>query len=211
MAKRMILMLGVTAVLLTALGFFKFKQVQSAVQAATFQPPPESVTSVVVQREVWPATTAVIGTMEAVHGVMVSSDLPGTVARINFESGKAVRQGDVLVELDTREEHAQLQPRQPGPVLFDEAVAMRADAGPSADLTRRGWADCGLVLSATSSGTETAFDDDDDIKFREMQGRRRSGSHHPNACVTLVRKSPRGLFDVPKARAYYRYRSAKRT
>ena len=108
MAKRMILMLGVTAVLLTALGFFKFKQVQSAVQAATFQPPPESVTSVVVQREVWPATTAVIGTMEAVHGVMVSSDLPGTVARINFESGKAVRQGDVLVELDTREEHAQL-------------------------------------------------------------------------------------------------------
>jgi membrane fusion protein, multidrug efflux system len=108
MAKRMILMLGVTAVLLTALGFFKFKQVQSAVQAASFQPPPESVTSVVVQREVWPTTTAVIGTMEAVHGVMVSSDLPGTVARINFESGKAVRQGDVLVELDTREEHAQL-------------------------------------------------------------------------------------------------------
>ena len=34
MAKRMFLMLGVTAVLLTALGFFKFKQVQSAVQAA---------------------------------------------------------------------------------------------------------------------------------------------------------------------------------
>ncbi|MGZ4731443.1 MAG: efflux RND transporter periplasmic adaptor subunit [Terriglobales bacterium] len=108
MAKRMFLMLGVTAVLLTALGFIKFKQVQSAVQAASFQPPPEAVTSVVVKREVWPSTTAVIGTMEAVRGVMVSADLPGSVARINFDSGKSVRAGDVLVELDTRQERAQL-------------------------------------------------------------------------------------------------------
>jgi membrane fusion protein (multidrug efflux system) len=38
----------------------------------------------------------------------VSADLPGTVARINFDSGKAVQQGDVLVELDTRQERAQL-------------------------------------------------------------------------------------------------------
>ena len=108
MAKRMFLMLGVVAVLLTALGFMKFKQVQSAVHAAAYQPPPEAVTSVVVQKQQWAATTAVIGTMEAVHGVMVSADLPGSVARIAFESGQAVRQGDVLVELDTREEHAQL-------------------------------------------------------------------------------------------------------
>ena len=62
----------------------------------------------VVKREQWPSTTAVIGTMEAVHGVMVSADLPGTVAKINFDSGKAVREGDVLVELDTRQERAQL-------------------------------------------------------------------------------------------------------
>jgi membrane fusion protein (multidrug efflux system) len=108
MAKRMFLMLGVVAVLLTALGFMKFKQVQTAVQAAAYQPPPEAVTSVVVQKEQWAATTAVIGTMEAVHGVMVSADLPGSVARIAFESGQAVREGDILVELDTREEHAQL-------------------------------------------------------------------------------------------------------
>jgi membrane fusion protein, multidrug efflux system len=108
MAKRMLVMLGLTAVLLTGLGFLKFKQVQSAVQAAAYQPPPEAVTSIVVKREQWPATTAVIGTMEAVHGVMVSADLPGTVDRINFDSGKAVREGDVLVELDTRQERAQL-------------------------------------------------------------------------------------------------------
>jgi len=108
MAKRMLVMLGLTAVLLTGLGFMKFRQIQSAVQAASFQPPPEAVTSIVVNREQWPTTTAVIGTMEAVHGVMVSADLPGTVEKINFDSGKAVREGEVLVELDTRQERAQL-------------------------------------------------------------------------------------------------------
>jgi len=108
MAKSMILMLGVMATLLTALGFMKFKQIKTAVQASAYQPPPEAVTSVVAQAEVWPATTGVIGTMEAVHGVMVSSDLPGTVTKINFDSGKAVHEGDILVELDTREERAQL-------------------------------------------------------------------------------------------------------
>src|SRR5271170_322863 len=108
MAKRMVFMLGVTAVLLAALGFVKFKQIQSGVQAAAYQPPPEAVTSIVAVRQEWPATMSVIGTMEAVQGVTVSADLPGTVDRINFDSGKAVQEGDVLVELDTRQERAQL-------------------------------------------------------------------------------------------------------
>ncbi|HWX91599.1 MAG TPA: efflux RND transporter periplasmic adaptor subunit [Terriglobales bacterium] len=108
MAKRLFLVLGVMAVLLTALGFIKFKQFETAVQAAAFQPPPEAVTTVVVQREQWPSTMSVIGTMEAVHGVTISADLPGTVARIDFDSGKTVQAGDVLVELDTRQERAQL-------------------------------------------------------------------------------------------------------
>jgi membrane fusion protein, multidrug efflux system len=108
MAKRMILMLGAVVVLLAGLGFLKFKQIQSAVQASAFQPPPEAVTSIVAHREQWPATLAVIGTMEAVQGVTVSADLPGAVARIGFDSGKSVHEGDILVELDTRQERAQL-------------------------------------------------------------------------------------------------------
>src|SRR5215468_5256286 len=109
MAKRMILMLVVTVVVLATLGLVKFKQVQTAVQAsANFAPPPEAVTSVVAKQEVWPDSLSVIGTMEAVHGVMVSADLPGTVSKINFESGQSVKQGEVIVELDTRQERAQL-------------------------------------------------------------------------------------------------------
>jgi len=104
----MFLMLGVMVALVAALGFIKFRQVQSAVNASAFQPPPEAVTSIVAHREEWPATMSVIGTMEAVQGVTVSADLPGAVARIAFESGQSVHAGDVLVELDTRQERAQL-------------------------------------------------------------------------------------------------------
>ena len=109
MAKRMILMLTVTALVIAALGFVKVKQFQAAVsQAASFQPPPEAVTTIVAEAETWPTTLNAIGTVAAVQGVTVSADLPGTVERIAFESGKAVREGDVLVELDTRQERAQL-------------------------------------------------------------------------------------------------------
>jgi membrane fusion protein, multidrug efflux system len=109
MAKRMILMLAVTTAFLAALGFVKFKQIQTAVgQAAAFQPPPEAVTTLVGKQEQWPTAVNVIGTMAAVQGVTVSADLPGTVDRITFDSGRSVREGDVLVQLDTRQERAQL-------------------------------------------------------------------------------------------------------
>src|SRR5581483_4955589 len=109
MLKRMVMMLAVTAMFGAALGFVKFKQIQTAVgQAAAFQPPPEAVTTVIAKEEQWPQTLSAIGTVAAVQGVTVSADLPGTVDRIGFDSGRAVREGEVLAILDTRQEQAQL-------------------------------------------------------------------------------------------------------
>ena len=109
MAKRMIVMLALTGALVAGLGFVKFRQFQAAAgQAAAFQPPPEAVTTIVAKKETWPASLSAIGTIAPVQGVTVSADLPGTVDRIAFDSGRAVDEGDVLVELDTRQEQAQL-------------------------------------------------------------------------------------------------------
>jgi membrane fusion protein (multidrug efflux system) len=91
------------------LGFVKFRQIQDAVaQAAASQPPPEAVTTVIAKQEQWPATIKAIGTVAAVQGVSVSADLPGIVEQIAFESGGSVQEGDLLVQLDTRQEQAQL-------------------------------------------------------------------------------------------------------
>jgi len=108
MAKRMILMLVVAALFIAGLGYFKMRQVQAAVKSGSFQPPPVAVTTVVAQPETWPSTLSVVGSTVAIHGVTISADLPGTVDKINFDSGSFVHEGDVLVQLDTRQERAQL-------------------------------------------------------------------------------------------------------
>jgi membrane fusion protein (multidrug efflux system) len=109
MKKRMILMLTGLAAFITVLAVVKAKQVQAAVaHFASFQPPPEAVTTIVVRQEQWPATWSAIGTAAATRGVTVSADLAGIVDRISFESGRPVREGEVLVRLDVRQEQAQL-------------------------------------------------------------------------------------------------------
>ena len=109
MVKRMIAMLGATLLIVGGLGFVKFQQIQTAIaQGASFQPPPEAVTTIVASEEQWPSTLGVIGTVAAVQGVTVSADLPGTVERILFESGQSVSSGQILATMDTRQELAQL-------------------------------------------------------------------------------------------------------
>jgi membrane fusion protein (multidrug efflux system) len=109
MSKRMIVMLAAMTALTAGLGTVKFRQVQAgAAMAASFQPPPEAVTTVIARQEQWPSALNAIGTVEAVQGVTLSADLPGIVDAISFESGRMVQAGDVLVSLDTRQEQAQL-------------------------------------------------------------------------------------------------------
>jgi len=109
MVKRMILMLVLVAAGVGALAYVKFNQIQTAIaQGASYQPPPQAVTTINAQEEQWPTTVVAIGTVAAVQGVTVSADLPGIVEKIGFESGMEVSEGDVLVELDTRQEEAQL-------------------------------------------------------------------------------------------------------
>ncbi len=109
MKKRMILMLIVVVVFLAAIGSIKFFQIRGAMaQGASFQPPPEAVSTIVARQEEWPSTTGAIGSVVAVQGVTVSADLPGIVEKISFDSGRTVRAGDVLVKLDTSQEQAQL-------------------------------------------------------------------------------------------------------
>ena len=107
MAKRMIAMLVVVIAVIAVLGGFKYSQIKTAM-SQDWTAPPEAVTTVVATQQPWNATLSAIGTVAAVQGVTVSADLPGVVTAINFDSGRAVGKGDVLVQLDTKQERAQL-------------------------------------------------------------------------------------------------------
>jgi len=101
-------MLAVVIAFIAVIGGFKYFQIKKAMAGMSFQPPPEAVTTVVARQEEWNSTFKAIGTVAAKQGVTVSADLPGVVERIDFDSGRPVSKGQVLVVLDAKQERAQL-------------------------------------------------------------------------------------------------------
>jgi membrane fusion protein (multidrug efflux system) len=96
--------------IVAALGGIKFFQVRKAMaEYASFAPPPETVTSLIAKEEEWIPSLKAVGSTAAVQGVTVSTDEPGIVQKINFESGQTVKQGDLLVQLEVSQEQAQLR------------------------------------------------------------------------------------------------------
>ena len=71
--------------------------------------PPVTVSTEVAKAESWPPKIPAIGTLRAVQGVDVSSEVGGIVQKINFDSGQLVSEGTVLVQLDDSVEQADLQ------------------------------------------------------------------------------------------------------
>jgi membrane fusion protein, multidrug efflux system len=76
---------------------------------AEMGPPVQTVTSLVAAEETWVPALRAVGSTSAVQGVTVSTDQPGIVTKINFESGQIVQAGDLLVQLDVSQEEAQLR------------------------------------------------------------------------------------------------------
>jgi membrane fusion protein, multidrug efflux system len=107
--KRVLISIGGLLLVVGVLAGIKVSQIRSMIAAGeTFAPPSESVTSAVVQESEWQPALTSVGTAVAMRAVTIAPELPGTVRRIAFESGQLVRANDVLVELDTSIEQAQL-------------------------------------------------------------------------------------------------------
>jgi len=109
---RYLVPLAVLVAIVAGLGTVKFRQIQTLLhakeRAEKMGPPPEVVGTTVAAEDSWEGTIAAVGTVAAVRGVAVSNESPGVVSAIHFESGQVVRAGQVLVELDTSVERAQL-------------------------------------------------------------------------------------------------------
>jgi membrane fusion protein (multidrug efflux system) len=71
--------------------------------------PPTVVTAANPKPDVWDNTISTPGSLEAVQGVTIGAEVPGKVSKIAFEPGAAVKEGDLLVQLDVTTEEAQLR------------------------------------------------------------------------------------------------------
>jgi membrane fusion protein (multidrug efflux system) len=124
--------IGGLVALLIVLAGIKALQIFTMISAGSkMVPPPETVSSAVVKEEDWAPVLSAIGSISPVQGAVISTELPGTVAEVPFESGATVKKGDLLVRLDTSSEEAQLRSAD-----ADTELA-RADAARARDLTGR--------------------------------------------------------------------------
>jgi membrane fusion protein (multidrug efflux system) len=62
-----------------------------------------------VKEEDWPPVLSAVGSISAVQGAVISTELGGIVSQVAFENGGEARKGDVLIKLDTSSEQAQLR------------------------------------------------------------------------------------------------------
>ncbi|MBX3228629.1 MAG: efflux RND transporter periplasmic adaptor subunit [Labilithrix sp.] len=109
-------------------------------------PPPEAVSSAIAEEQEWEELVTAVGSVATARGVSISSDIAGVIRAIRFESGATVKQGQVLVELDSSVERAQLA----------AAVSRREHAAVTADRARS-LAQSGAISRAQLDADEAAL------------------------------------------------------
>ena len=101
MTKRMVIMLICVGLLLAALvGFNQFRTYMFAKFMAGNSAPPATVSSAVASYQSWQPQLAAVGSLRAVRGVDVTTEVAGLVREVAFSSGQEAKAGQVLVRLN---------------------------------------------------------------------------------------------------------------
>ncbi len=108
MTKRMLIMVACVLALIAALALGFYLHIRQMI-ANSPKPAPQTVSTVKVEALEWQPELSAVGTLTAVRGVDVSSEIAGLVREVNFKSGKDVRAGEVLIQLNADADIAQLR------------------------------------------------------------------------------------------------------
>ncbi|MDE8348980.1 MAG: efflux RND transporter periplasmic adaptor subunit [Acidocella sp.] len=109
MIKRLIIMLLLVAVVLGAVfGFGAFKNVMIGKFLATLANPPQTVATITAAQSAWQPSINSVGSVVAINGANISSELSGIVDTINFKSGDNVPAGTLLATLRLNNDSAVL-------------------------------------------------------------------------------------------------------
>ena len=151
MIKRFLIAAILVALFLGGIGYFNFvfKPQMIAGFMAKVKPPPASVTAEHAGTKEWIDRVHSIGTLIAIQGIDVSSEVAGIVKEYYFDSGKDVEKGAKLVELNTSVEEADL--------VRNRAVLLEANAdlGRQNSLVKKGNVSQ-AVVDTTISKRDTA-------------------------------------------------------
>lgn len=108
------------------LGLYKQREIQAAESAANASPEPvEAVTIAPARQGQWSLSARAIGTVVAKKQLEIRNELAGSVAELGFTSGAIVEQGQLLVQLDVRQERASLAATQAEAQLAKQTLDRR--------------------------------------------------------------------------------------
>ena len=109
MKKRMVIMLVAVVVLLGGLvGFNFFEGYMMQKYMASAPVPAATVSAMTADYQQWQPQLSAVGTLRAVRGVDVTTEVAGLVRSIEFKSGDEVKAGQVLAQLNADSDLAQL-------------------------------------------------------------------------------------------------------
>lgn len=110
MAKRMLIMLVIVGLLFGGIfGFQAFKARKIAEFMASNKAPAATVTAMPAELQPWQPQLNAVGSLRAVRGVDVTSEIAGMVRELRFKSGDEAKAGQVLVQLNADADVAQLR------------------------------------------------------------------------------------------------------
>ncbi len=99
--RRLIIVVAAVAALLALLvGFNVFKGIMIRKFMASNSQPPQTVTTTVAASSDWQPEISAVGSVRAVRGVDVTTEVTGLVRSLEFRSGEEAKRGQVLVRLN---------------------------------------------------------------------------------------------------------------
>jgi membrane fusion protein (multidrug efflux system) len=109
MTKRMVIMLAVVGLLFGGIFAYKtFTGIMMKKYMSAGGIPPVTVSTIHATNEAWQPQFKAVGSLRAVRGVDLASEISGLVRSVHFKSGDEVKAGQLLVQLNADPDIAQL-------------------------------------------------------------------------------------------------------
>ncbi len=122
----MLIMLLFVIILIAVIGFGFYRHIQTLIASAP-KPTPSTVSTIVAKTDDWQPTITSVGTLSAVQGVDVATQVSGIVDTIPIKSGGSVKAGDELVQLNVDPDKAQLASLQAAAELSGKTLKRDSD------------------------------------------------------------------------------------
>ena len=104
----MTIMILAVILLVAAIGFVVFRNITKQIAEGSAPQPPVVVTAMQVGKQEWQPQLEAVGSLRAVRGVDVTSEIAGLVREVRFKSGEKVKGGAILIQLNADSDLAQL-------------------------------------------------------------------------------------------------------